>query len=60
MTFCPKCEAVCLDKKDEKRFLRRHPKKCQSYERFHRSLLDTKSVEYDEAHQEESSERDPS
>ena len=50
MISCEKCGAVCQEKKDEKRFQRRHPKKCQSHERFQHALAaDTKSVDYDEA-----------
>jgi len=50
---CSACGAVCKEKKDEKRFSRRHPKKCKSHEAFQHALAaDTKSVDYDEAQQE--------
>jgi len=49
MLTCLKCGAVCSEKKDRKRFLRRHPVKCQAFEKFHRGLAaETKSVDYDE------------
>ena len=57
MISCPACGAVCQEKKDEKRFQRRHPKKCQAHEAFHKILAaDTKSVDYDEAQQEQDDE----
>ena len=50
MISCEKCGAVCPEKKDEKRFQRRHPKKCQSHAAFQHALAaDTVSVDYDEA-----------
>ena len=50
MISCSKCGAVCREKKDEGRFQRRHPAKCQAHERFQRGLAaETKSVDYDEA-----------
>jgi hypothetical protein len=50
MTTCSKCGAVCREKKDEGRFQRRHPAKCESHERLQQELSsDTKSVDYDEA-----------
>jgi len=49
MTTCPSCGAACREKKDEKRFMRRHPKKCVKHERFNRELAaETKCVDYDE------------
>lgn len=49
MITCPKCGTVCPEKKDEKRFSRRHPGKCQAHERFQHGLAaETKSVDYDE------------
>jgi hypothetical protein len=50
MITCDKCGSVCRDKKDEKRFQRRHPKKCNQFEKFHAALAaGTESVDYDEA-----------
>jgi len=50
MISCPKCGAECREKKDEGRFLRRHPKKCTAHEKFQRGLAaETKSVDADEA-----------
>lgn len=54
MVSCPKCGAICRDKNEEKRFLRRHPVKCQAHERFQHDLAaDTKSVDYDEQEQKD-------
>lgn len=53
MITCDKCGAVCRDKKDEKRFQRRHPKTCIRFEKFHTALAEgTVSVDYDEAQEE--------
>jgi len=53
MITCVKCGSECRDKKDEKRFLRRHPAKCVRFEKFHTALAEgTASVDYDEAEQE--------
>ena len=50
MITCEKCGAVCRDKKDEKRFQRRHPKKCIRHEQFQKALAEgTASVDADEA-----------
>jgi hypothetical protein len=49
MVTCDKCGAVCRDKKDEKRFQRRHPKTCVRHEKFHKALASgTRSVDGDE------------
>jgi adenine-specific DNA methylase len=49
MITCPSCGAVCREKKDEKRFQRRHPKSCQHHARFQKDLAAaTKSVDADE------------
>jgi hypothetical protein len=49
MVTCAKCGAECREKKDEKRFQRRHPKKCVQHEKFQHALAaDTVSVDYDE------------
>jgi hypothetical protein len=53
MITCTKCGTECRDKKDEKRFLRRHPKKCVQHEKFQHALAaDTVSVDYDEAQEQ--------
>jgi hypothetical protein len=55
MITCVKCGSECRDKKDEKRFLRRHPAKCVRFEKFHTALAaGTASVDYDEAQEAES------
>ena len=50
---CPKCGALCNELKDEKRFLRRHPAKCNeraANRAFTKQLAtDVKSVTYDHA-----------
>lgn len=49
MLKCGNCNAECRDKKDERRFLRRHPKRCVSHQRFQSSLAQaTASVDYDD------------
>jgi hypothetical protein len=54
MITCVKCGSECRDKKDEKRFLRRHPAKCVRFEKFHEALAEgTASVDYDEAQEAE-------
>ena len=50
---CAACGALCNEKKDEKRFLRRHPAKCKAHAQkrvFVKQLAaDVKSVTYDHA-----------
>jgi hypothetical protein len=54
MITCDKCGATCRDKKDEKRFQRRHPGRCIRFEKFHTALAEgTASVDYDEANETE-------
>jgi adenine-specific DNA methylase len=49
MLTCDKCGAVCKKKHEEKRFQRRHPKKCVQHEKFHAALAaGTVSVDYDD------------
>ena len=58
---CTKCGAVCREPKDEKRFLRRHPKKCQAHARFQRDLANgTASVDYDEEQEKRDGSQDQS
>lgn len=55
MITCDKCGATCRDKKDEKRFQRRHPARCVRFEKFHAALAEgTASVDYDEAEEDDS------
>lgn len=49
MITCIKCGSTCDDAKNEKRFARRHPKKCQGHARFMGGLAaGTASVDLDE------------
>lgn len=55
MITCDKCGATCRDKKDEKRFQRRHPARCVRFEKFHAALAEgTASVDADEAEEDDS------
>jgi len=40
MIRCENCGAECREKKDERRFSRRHPKLCKRHERFQRGLAE--------------------
>ena len=46
---CPACGAECRDKKDYKRFVRRHPETCTSRSEFNKQLAqETKAVDADD------------